>query len=179
MITARIRRMTGGNIFSLFTLAGGGVPHLRSRERGYPIPGPGRGGVPNPRSRWGGSPSQVQVGGYPEYPPTWDGVPPQTWDGVPPQIWGGVPPDLGLGTPPTWDQVPPLDLGPGTPPRGPGTQRVLATQPAVCLLRSRRRTFLLQLFFGFLISIPIFTKRKNCNRPCNHNRNSSTYRSCK
>ena len=49
LFTARIRRMTGGYIFSLSTLAGGG---------GYPISGLGRGvpyprsrGVPHPRSR--------------------------------------------------------------------------------------------------------------------------------
>ena len=48
--------MTGGYIFSLSTLAGGGgVLHLRSRWGGYPISGLGGGGIP----------SQVQVGGYP------------------------------------------------------------------------------------------------------------------
>ena len=47
IITARIRRMTESNIFSLSTLAGGGypisgldegVPHLRSGQGGYPHP---------------------------------------------------------------------------------------------------------------------------------------------
>ena len=44
---------------------------------------------------------------------------------------GGYPPDLGQGSP--------LDLGLGPPPRA------LETRRAVCLLRSRRRTFLLSL----------------------------------
>ena len=49
LITARIRRMTGGYIFSLSTLAGGGGYPIPGPGRGYPIPGPGR-GVPHPRS---------------------------------------------------------------------------------------------------------------------------------
>ena len=142
----------------------------------------------------GGTPSQVEVGGYPEYSltrsgwgtplGTWDRVPPRPGTGYPlgpgtgyprdlglgtpcpgpgtryppPQTWDWdwvPPPDLGLGTPWTWDWVPPRS-GTGYPPR-PGTgypprirsgldraaQRVLATRRAVCLLRSRRRTFLL------------------------------------
>ena len=118
IITARIRRMTGGYIFTLSTLAcvwGGvphsrsrwGVPHLRSGWGGYPVPGLGggypisgfdggwypgyppdqvwMGGVPHPRSGWwGGTPSQVWVGG---------GTPSQVW-GVPHlMFWWGVPPD--------------------------------------------------------------------------------------
>ena len=94
--TARIRKMTGGYIFSLSTLVGagggtsishlgggypisglgGGYPHPRVQVGGYPIPGLGRGvslpgpggGVPHLKS--GGTPSQVwMVGGYPGYPP--------------------------------------------------------------------------------------------------------------
>ena len=42
VLTARIRRMTGGYIFSLSTLAGGGTPSQVWV---------GREGVPNPRSR--------------------------------------------------------------------------------------------------------------------------------
>ena len=84
IITARIRRMmTEGNIFSLSTLVGGGVPHLRSGW-GYPIPG--------------------RDGGYPGVTPI------QTWDGDglpqgPPSKtgWGTPCPDLGgtRGTPPS------------------------------------------------------------------------------
>ena len=123
-ITARIWRMREGNIFSLFTLGGGGFPisdlgrgvvvrllppasegwgkvifsvcsHL---ARGYPLSGLGGGGTP----------SQVWVGGYPisglgvpHRRSGWWGVP-----GVPPgQVWmvGGRYP----GYPPTWDGVPP------------------------------------------------------------------------
>ena len=77
IFTARIRRIWEGNIFSLFTLARGGVPHLRSEVGGYPISGPGRGvphlrfggypisgGVPHV---WGDTPSQggPMSGGYP------------------------------------------------------------------------------------------------------------------
>ena len=132
LITARIRRMGEGTVFSLFVsphlrgggypisgLGGGGVYPISGLGRGYPIPGLA-GGVPHPRSGQGGTPSQVCSGGTP-----WDGVPPdlrwatpQTWDGVPP-------PDLGWGTPcqvwgvppGTWDRVPPPNLGRGTPPK--------------------------------------------------------------
>ena len=60
IFTARIRRIGEGNIFSLFTLGGWGVPHLSSEVGGYPISGPG-GGVPRPGlDVWeGGTPSQV------------------------------------------------------------------------------------------------------------------------
>ena len=58
IFTARIRRMGEGNIFSLFTLVGGGeVPHLRSEVGG---------GVPHLRSEVGGVPHlRSEVGGYP------------------------------------------------------------------------------------------------------------------
>ena len=56
IITARIRRMREGNIFSLFTLVGRGVPCPRS----------GWGGG-NPRSEWGGTQSQVWMG-WGQYP---------------------------------------------------------------------------------------------------------------
>ena len=39
IFTARFRRMGEGNIFSLSTLAGRGVPRPRSMGGGYPIPG--------------------------------------------------------------------------------------------------------------------------------------------
>ena len=78
-ITARIRRMGEGTVFSLFVSShlGGGVP---------------------PPQVWlgGGTPSQVWTGGVP-------GVPPQPGlDGVPPWPdlgWGTPWPDLGWGTP--------------------------------------------------------------------------------
>ena len=62
IITARIRRMREGNIFSLSTLmrreysppGDGGVPHPRS---GW--------GVPHPRSGWEGTPFQVWMAGTP------------------------------------------------------------------------------------------------------------------
>ena len=57
--------MGEGNIFSLFTLGGGGVPHLRSGVGGYPISGL-RWGVPHLRSGVGGVPHlRSEVGGYP------------------------------------------------------------------------------------------------------------------
>ena len=115
----------------------GGVPHpdldggtpARSRK-GVPWPGPdegytgecphqGWGGVPQvtPIWTWPGSPLpvQVQMGGT----LTRDGVPwspIRTWMGYPP-IWTW-----------TWDGVP---------------EGVLAMRRSVCLLRSRRRSFLL------------------------------------
>ena len=77
-VTARIRRMREGNIFSLFTLVGGGgVPHPRS---GWGLPHPAEGGTP----------SKIMTGGYPRVPPVqdWMGYPNPGLDGVPPvQGW--------------------------------------------------------------------------------------------
>ena len=88
--------MTGGYIFTLSTLAGGGRDtHLRSRWGG------------------GGYPVQVLMVG--------EGVPPGQVLMVPPAIktWLGYSPTLGWGTPSTiktWLGYPPPDLGWGTPP---------------------------------------------------------------
>ena len=66
--------MGEGNIFSLSTLAGRGVPRPRSvRGGGYPIQGLGE-GVPHPRSGWEGYP--VWVGGYPNPRCGWGTPPP-------------------------------------------------------------------------------------------------------
>ena len=69
MITAHIRRMGEGTVFSLFVSS-----HL--------------GGQGPPIQTWDGVPPFLGQG----TPRTWDGVPPQTWDGVPL-------PDLEQGTP--------------------------------------------------------------------------------
>ena len=67
-ITARIRRMTGGYIFSLSTLWGG-----------YPI------------QPWmGGYPIQPWMGGYPIQPWT-GGTPTLDRGGTPSHVWGGTP----------------------------------------------------------------------------------------
>ena len=99
--------------------------------------------------RWGGT--QTPPGGVPRSGTPPDRVPPRggTQSGTP---WGGLP---GSGTPPGGGypgQVPPRGGYPGqVPPPGgyPGrtTEGVLTTRRAVCLLRSRRRTFLLRLCF--------------------------------
>ena len=125
----RIRRMREGNIFSLFTLAGGG--------EGYPISGLDGGGVPHYSSRWGDTPSQVQTGGYPILltggvpHPRSQWVPPSAEWGTPlSQPWIGgtpisrmgylpypwVPPVRRMGYPPDlrWG-VPPSKTGWGTP----------------------------------------------------------------
>ena len=112
---------------------GGEVPQP-VLDGGYPILGLGCGGTPA-RSGWGvtqGTSSQVwMVGG------TW-GTPRPGLDGEGvPQVWmvGGVSPPPsrpGRGNPPPPGQVWMLR---GTPPP-------LGTRRAVCLLRSRRRTFL-------------------------------------
>ena len=77
-----------------------------------------RGGGTPARSRQGGYLSQVQAGGYPS----------QVQVGVSQQ--GGTPP-----------QLPPIRPGQGGYP-GRTTEGVLNTRRSVCLLRSRRRTFL-------------------------------------
>ena len=121
VITTRIQRMGEGNIFSLFTVVGGGVPlpgldggggtlsqvwgGTPSQVRGVPQPGLDGGGYlgyPPVRSGWWGySPGQVWiVGGYPWYPSTT-----RTGWGTPHQDWMGYPPPsttrTGWGTPPT------------------------------------------------------------------------------
>ena len=144
--------------------AGGGVPHPRSgwgvphsADRGYPIPGlVGR----IPHSADGdtlGTPAiQIWMG----YPPSRPGTIfwPSKIGSVPPHPdlgWGGTP-----GTPhPRLDRVPPVqtwDQG-GTPGTSQKAKRALTTRWAVCLLRSRRRTF----FFSIqtVLWIQKFSKR--------------------
>ena len=97
--------------------------------------------------RGGGDPGQVQTGGYPSQVLTGGGYPSQVqmggWGGgtLARSGWGdtlarsrqgGVPK---VGVPPGRD---------GVPPSVRTTEGVLATRQAVCLLRSRRRTFLLK-----------------------------------
>ena len=123
--------MREGNIFSLST------PHPRSGLGGYPIlliggyPIPCLDkGVPHPRSRWGGG---YPILGLDRGDPIllMGGTPIQDHDGGTP----GLPPSkTGWGTP-----SPGLD---GVPPPPPSAKRALAMRWAVCLLRSRRRTFL-------------------------------------
>ena len=135
VITTRIQRMGEGNIFSLFTVVGGGYPCQVWMVGGYPVAGLGWGGTPSqvrgvPRPGldgggylgyppvrsgwWGYPPGQVWiVGGYPWYPSTtrtgW-GTPHQDWMGYPPPSttrtgWGTPSPRSGW-----WGEpgVPPL-----------------------------------------------------------------------
>ena len=92
--------MREGNIFSLFTLAGGG----------YPIPGPD-GRVHHPADGEGGTTSMVWRGGYPVPGPD-RGVPcPRSGWGVPHPADGEVPPSkIRMGVPPCprLDGVPPI-----------------------------------------------------------------------
>ena len=100
IFTARIRRMTGGYIFSLSTsqVWVEGVPHLRSRY----------GGVPQPRSRPGLDRVRPKLGTVYPLPQTWDGYPPPPRPGPPgPGTW--------YPTPWTWDGVPPPGPGTGLP----------------------------------------------------------------
>ena len=149
LITARIRRMREGNIFSLFTLSGEGVPCPRfglgggnpipGVEGGYPIPGMDRGGgYPIPDVDGGYPIPGPDGGGYPIPGVDW-GVPhPADRGGVlhPRSGWGGGYPILLMleGTP-IQDQVPPLS-------GDRSAKRALATRRAVCLLHSHRRTSL-------------------------------------
>ena len=170
--------MREGNIFSLSTLAeggvnrprsGGGVLHPRSR-RGGGVPHPrSRRGVLHPRSGQRGYPIQDQNGGggYPGVPSHsgLDGVPPpiKTEWGYPPPIqdwmvyhppsqdWMGysLPSITGWGTPPPCRRLdgvhPPFPPSPNFPLSGDrSAKRALATQRAVCLLHSRRRTVIVK-----------------------------------
>ena len=125
-----------------------GYPNLANWGGGvYPLPRSGLGGgypsqvrmgrgVPHPRSGHGDTPSQVRMGGG-EVP-----HPKSEWRGTPSQVrtGGGVPhprSEWGGGTPY------PGQVGGGTLS---GTAwRAIATPRPVCLLRSRRRTFLLKI----------------------------------
>ena len=133
---------------TLFQVQMGRVPHPRSRQ-GVPCPRSGWEGVPHPRSglevpylnsRWGTpipgldggvTPSQVQTGG---------GTLSKIRMGVPqctpcPRL-DGVPPC------PRLDRVPLHPRLDGVPPP-PSAKQALSVWQAVCLLHSRRRTFLL------------------------------------
>ena len=126
--------MREGNIFSLSTLAGlgGGV--------GVPRPRSGWGGVPHPRSKWGllhpadgGYPIQDQdLGLNPGYPSS------KTGRGtlLSKTGWGTLPPLL-------QDRIG-YCLAPPLPSGDRSAKRALATWRALCLLRSRRRTSLLE-----------------------------------
>ena len=132
VITARIRRM-GKVIFSVCLSVhtwGGGYPIQLTGGDRVPCPADGGGGIPHPADG-GGVPHPADGGGG--YP-------------LPRSGWGG-------GVPHPVDRGEPLPRQGSTPPRGtppPPTrpaQRVLTTRRAVCLLRSRRRTFLLNSIF--------------------------------
>ena len=120
IITDRIRRMTEGNIFSLFTSAGGGGVYSHPANRVTPsFPR----GVCHP-SQLGLPPSFLTGASHPS---CWRG------GGTPSGQWGR---DWDFGYPPrttlSGDRV---------------GEWALATRRTVCLLHSRRRTFLFFLYF--------------------------------
>ena len=105
-VTARIRRMTGGYIFSLSTLGGGGTRSSLGRGGGrYPIQ-PWTGGYPNLGWGRGSTPSHV-----------WGGTPTLDRGGTPSHVWGGTP-TLDGGVPHLRGVPHPMSGGstPGTPP---------------------------------------------------------------
>ena len=112
---------------------------------GVPQSGPDGGRVPQPcPDRGVGYPSQVQMGGVPW--PGQDGGYPRWWY-HPRQGWGTPQPGQDGGGYPRWGY--PL---PGMYPlRYRTADGVLDTPRSVCLLRSRRRTFLFSKYFSFLI----------------------------
>ena len=126
-----------GNSFTLFVCPhrGGPGPPRGGYLTGYPPGGsgypPGGVQVPPPRGgTWLGTPPGGYLTRYP-LPPGGLGTPPGGGPGTPP---GGVP-----------DRVPPRGGSPGRT-----TEGVLTTRRAVCLLRSRRRTFLFNLILKCL-----------------------------
>ena len=131
--------MTGGYVFSLSTIGGG---------EGVPRPGPDGGYPEVPHQGWGTP--HLDLEGIPQPGP--DGG---HWGTPPPPIW----------TPPTRDGVPPIwtwmegtplpEMGYPPPPPVRTTEGVLTMRRAVCLLRSRRRTFLLVMYVDRLS--PYFT----------------------
>ena len=98
IITARIRRMTEGHVFTLSTIAGGGGTPSSPADRGerVPLSSPDRGRGSSSGCQGGTTIWPTRKGGYP---------PSQDWMGVNPPVrtgWGPPPPPLGLdgGTPP-------------------------------------------------------------------------------
>ena len=113
----------------------GGCP-ISGLDRGYPIPGPD-GGYPIPGPDRGGTVPHSTDGGYPiQYQDR--GVP---WGTLIHDLMGYPHPDLGWGYPGVLP-CPRLD---GVPP-SPSAKRALITTQSVCLLHSRRRTFLSERF---------------------------------
>ena len=137
IFTARIRRMREGNIFSLITLAGrgGGVPYPRSRWE-VPHPRSGRGGGYPILLTRGVSHLRSGQGGYP--------IPGLDGGGIPFCWQGGTTSKIRMGVPwvpPSAEWGTPIQDWMGYPPPPQSAKRALATRRAVCLLRSRRRTF--------------------------------------
>ena len=152
---------------SVHTCRGGGTPARSSQPRGGTLTRSSHlgGGYPMGGYPTLGTPHQTRPGvpqlgwGYPPWVPLLSDLA----GGTPPQVppirpgWGGYPT---LGTPcQTWPGVPPLsDLAGGTPTGGTPpriSDGVLDTPQSVCLLRSRRRTF---LYIWNNTSIPIIQR---------------------
>ena len=150
----------GGRYCFQFTpRRGGGYPiWLTQWTGGYPIPDldreiscpRSRWGVPHPRLGWE-VPHLADGGAYPHLRSGLGGVchPRSGWLGVPHPADGGTPSKIRMGvTPPRqqdWVAPPPHQglNGDPLPPSGDRSpKRALATRRAVCLLRSRRSTFL-------------------------------------
>ena len=143
LITARIRRMTGGYVFTRICLLTEGVPTLvRQRVPTFQLIG-GGGYLPSSRPRGRGEQGvpTLDGGGGVIYLPAHGRY--LTWTGGVPTLDGGYLPRWGYPPPARtgWRYPPPrpgLDTGPSPPPR----KRY--QRGAVCLLHSRRRTFLLK-----------------------------------
>ena len=123
IFTDRVRSTREGNVFSLSTPGGGGVPEPGPAGGETLMGGVARWGVPHLRY----PPGQTWPGGTPPRVP-----PHQTWLGGTPA--GGTPP-----------RVPPIRPGWGG---GLLHWVVLDTPRSVCLLRSRRRTCLYIIFWS-------------------------------
>ena len=109
-------------------------------------PSGGGGTPPCPAGGGGGYPTLASQGGSAPWPAGEGCTPP--WLGYYPPGQDGVPPWQECDTPPSQDGVPPW---PGA------AQRVHAMRWAACLLRSRRKTFSLYLFwfFSWFLKIPL------------------------
>ena len=137
---------------------GGGAPiEPTGQADGWGYPCLADGGYPHPGDR--GYPIQLMGECTSGYPPSGlDGVPHWNWMGVPHQDWMGIPPIIRTGwstNPPSgldWVPPPPFRTGSGTPSGldgGRAAEQALATQLAVCLLHSCRRTFLFWVMFMY------------------------------
>ena len=149
LITARVRSTREGNVLTSVcpsihpsVCPQGGVPISHNALQHFPgMPWGSRPQTPPPP---GGT--RTPPGGYPDPP---RGVPRPPQGGYPDPPWGGTQTPPGVPGPPPGGGTRGGTRGDPGPPLPARTEGVRTTRWTVCLLRSRRRTFLFLCFFAW------------------------------